>query len=334
VKTNITGRTDPFWLLAKGETQQAVAANLARIENQLVTAREAGVISSFDLPTSLFPNLENEIANRLLLDPIFKNVDQIRAVLLANGFDETSWALAGHVFAVWGKALESKPPFLPASNLSHWVLDRTISIKPGMALALGAIEPVARGAEWQRLKQEIQSQGGLIAGWDELGHDLFGRVRGRVPLVLGAIVLLSIICLWKAFGSLREVLLGVLTLLFALWCLLAVMKLANWSWNLMNMVAVPLLIGAGVDYTIHVQLALKRELGSLLEMWRKVGRALLLSAGTTIAGFGSLTWAGNAGLASLGMICAIGLTLICFTSVWLLPVWWLAFAGKGAPARE
>ncbi|HYE30416.1 MAG TPA: MMPL family transporter [Methylomirabilota bacterium] len=334
VKTNVTGRTDPFWLLARGKTPQELTTVLERAEQLLNAAVGNGIISSFDLPTTLAPNSDRERLNRSVLEGLLRQREAIRTALLQAGFDETSWALASHIFITWERALSRETPFVPQSTLSGWVLKRALVVNNERAVALGAVQPLDRGPAWQRLKADLHKAGALVAGWDELGRDLFARVRSRVPLVLGAIVLLSLICLWKAFGSWREVALGVLTLLFALWCLLAVMKLANWSWNLMNMVALPLLIGAGVDYTIHVQLALKREGGSLLQMWRKVGRALLLSAGTTIAGFGSLAWAGNAGLASLGLICAVGLTIICFTAIWLLPAWWTLFARPNVPAAK
>jgi lauroyl/myristoyl acyltransferase len=113
--------------------------------------------------------------------------------------------------------------------------------------------------------------------------------------------------------------------------LLAVMSLFGWSWNLLNLMAVPLLLGAGVDYTIHTQLALRRHEGDAMAVRRTTGRALLLCAGTTIVGFGSLTWAGNAGLASLGKICAAGVACVLFVSLCLLPGWWrLLMAGGRA----
>jgi len=86
--------------------------------------------------------------------------------------------------------------------------------------------------------------------------------------------------------------------------------------------ALPLLLGMGVDYSIHIQLALRRYEGNLTAVRRSVGRALLLAGSTTIAGFGSLSFSTNAGIASLGKVCALGLTLTLLTAVYLLPVWW------------
>jgi uncharacterized protein len=135
-------------------------------------------------------------------------------------------------------------------------------------------------------------------------------------------VVLVSTCLWLAFRSWREVLLSFATLAFSLLVLLAVMSLAGWSWNLMNLMALPLLLGAGVDYTIHIQLALRRHGGDVRTVRRITGRAVFLCAATTAAGFGSNALSGNAGLASLGLVCSLGIVAVYLSSVYLLPAWW------------
>jgi len=62
-------------------------------------------------------------------------------------------------------------------------------------------------------------------------------------------------------------------------------------------------------------------------MWRSTGRAILLCAGTTIIGFGSLAFANNAGLASLGLTCALGVGCVLVVTLGLLPAWWLGWVG-------
>jgi lauroyl/myristoyl acyltransferase len=102
----------------------------------------------------------------------------------------------------------------------------------------------------------------------------------------------------------------------------------------MNLTAIPLLIGLGVDFSIHIQLALRRHRGDALAVHRNVGRALLLAGSTTIAGFASLAFSSNAGLASLGRICATGIAVAMLTSVYLLPAWWRTFGQVEAAASS
>jgi lauroyl/myristoyl acyltransferase len=106
------------------------------------------------------------------------------------------------------------------------------------------------------------------------------------------------------------------------------MRLADWSWNLLNLMALPLILGTGVDYSIFMQLALRRYHGDLQMARRAVGRALLLCGATAIAGFGSLAWSSNAGMASLGQVCAVGIAGNMLISVFLLPIWWHVLQGR------
>ena len=82
------------------------------------------------------------------------------------------------------------------------------------------------------------------------------------------------------------------------------------------------ILGTGVDYSIFMQLALKRYDGDLKMAYRSVGRALLLCGGTAVAGFGSLGLSSNAGMASLGRTCAIGIAANMLIAIFLLPTWW------------
>jgi KDO2-lipid IV(A) lauroyltransferase len=81
-----------------------------------------------------------------------------------------------------------------------------------------------------------------------------------------------------------------------------------------------------------MQLALRRHHGDLRMAYQAVGRALLLCGGTAIAGFGSLAWSSNAGMASLGQVCAVGIASNMIISVYLLPVWWALTARLGGSA--
>ena len=60
-------------------------------------------------------------------------------------------------------------------------------------------------------------------------------------------------------------------------------------------------------------------------MRRTIGRALLLAGTTTVAGFGSLAFASNAGMASLGKVCGSGIACSMVIAVFLLPAWWSKF---------
>jgi predicted RND superfamily exporter protein len=162
-----------------------------------------------------------------------------------------------------------------------------------------------------------------LSGWELLGSSVARLVLGDLPKVVIPIALLVLVSLWLAYRSIKDVLLSFATILFSGLCLVLVMHFAGWSWNMMNLMALPLLLGMGVDFSIHIQLSLRKH-RDLDFVRRSIGRALLLAGSTTVAGFASLSFASNSGIATLGMVCATGISISMLVAVYLLPVWWKA----------
>jgi predicted RND superfamily exporter protein len=201
-------------------------------------------------------------------------------------------------------------------------------------LAMGLITPKVDVNATTRFvataARQLKEAGVFVSGWSLLGNDMFERVRARFPLLVIPMLILVLLSLWFAFRAGTEIFLSIAVLLLSASALLAFMSLAGWQWNLMNLMAVPLILGAGVDYSIFMQLALRRHHGNLKESYHAVGRALLLCGGTAVAGFASLGLSSNAGMSSLGLVCAVGIGLNMVISVYLLPVWWrLCRTGAG-----
>lgn len=104
-----------------------------------------------------------------------------------------------------------------------------------------------------------------------------------------------------------------------LW-MLGVMWLFGIAFNPANLMALPIIIGIGVDSGIHmihrwIQEG-KRAEGLLAE---STARAVILSNLTTIVSFGMLAFARHQGMKSLGLLLAIGLTLSLLAALLLLP---------------
>jgi predicted RND superfamily exporter protein len=217
--------------------------------------------------------------------------------------------------------------FWPSNQLSQWILQKIAAVAGTNHLALGLITPES-GGEAQRglslLERELPRDQVWLSGWELLGHAIFSRVKSNMWKVVAPMIFLVLLSLWFAFRRAPEILLSLGALLLSGLCLLTVMRLAHWSWNLLSLMAIPLVLGTGVDYSIFMQLALRRYHGDLRMAYRSVGRALLLCGGTAIAAFGSLAWSSNAGMASLGQVCAVGIASNVLIAIFLAPVWWHA----------
>ncbi|HMJ64379.1 MAG TPA: MMPL family transporter, partial [Candidatus Binatia bacterium] len=325
------GRTDePAWVMVHGKDEEEVARRLKLVQPWLEQGVSNKMIASFTLPTPLWPQPGNQRGNRDALRPLLNRSNEIRTAILAHGFTTNSLALTENVFGSWGEARARDGVYWPSNAASRWAIDRVVGKTKNEIFALGLIYPAKdRNLTRHFIESnppELQRQGVIVSGWEFLGPTIFDLVMKDFPRVMVPIALLVVISLWLAFRSFREVLLSLTTLAFSAIALQTIMDWLGWRWNLLNIMALPLLLGMGVDYSIHILLALRRYKGDLPTVRKSVGRALLLAGATTVVGFGSLSFSTNAGMASLGQVCALGIALALVTAVYLLPVWWRRFA--------
>jgi predicted RND superfamily exporter protein len=101
--------------------------------------------------------------------------------------------------------------------------------------------------------------------------------------------------------------------------------------NFANIIALPLLLGIGVDSGIHMVHRMRTAPSSGQILQTSTARAVLYSALTTICSFGNLAVSPHRGMASMGILLSIGIgfTLLCILVV--LPA--LMVSGKEATAE-
>jgi predicted RND superfamily exporter protein len=110
----------------------------------------------------------------------------------------------------------------------------------------------------------------------------------------------------------------------------AITVLIDMPFNYANIIALPLLVGMGVDNGIHVVHRLRGEHATEL-FDTSTMRAVLASALTTIASFGNLAFSAHVGTASMGILLAVGLCVSMGFTLIVLPAWLKVF---GREARR
>src|SRR5258708_1572694 len=98
------------------------------------------------------------------------------------------------------------------------------------------------------------------------------------------------------------------------------MALFGRQFNTGNMIAVPLILGVGIDNGVHVLhefFSRRRDRRYLLGS--STGRGIAVAALTTILGFGTLMLSHHRGLASLGLCLTLGVTCCMLTALVFLP---------------
>ena len=136
----------------------------------------------------------------------------------------------------------------------------------------------------------------------------------------GLAILVITVLLWLLLDKKTDSFLILATLILAGLMTCAVSVLLGIQFNFANIIALPLLLGIGVDSSIHILHRYRTTLpdnGSLLNT--STARAVLFSALTTACSFGNLAISPHQGTASMGVLLTIGLILTLFVTLIVLP---------------
>jgi hypothetical protein len=154
----------------------------------------------------------------------------------------------------------------------------------------------------------------------------FGTVEGLRSLQSGFLraglyaLVVIVLVLLADFRSIRHALLAVAPLGIGLVMSLGVMGLLGKPLNPANIIALPLILGVGIDNGVHVlhDYLLRRAEGHTT-ISRAIGRGVLVKALTTMIGFGALMVSSHRGLAGLGVILMVGVGCCMLTALVFLP---------------
>jgi predicted RND superfamily exporter protein len=115
--------------------------------------------------------------------------------------------------------------------------------------------------------------------------------------------------------------------------MLGIYPLLGLRLNPINIAVIPLVIGMGVDFGIHLahRYKVERDIGTV---YRYTGKGVFLSASTTMIGFGSLGLIGSFGsVSSMGSILFIGLAA-CLAAALVVSPALLRFDGPGETVKR
>jgi hypothetical protein len=134
-------------------------------------------------------------------------------------------------------------------------------------------------------------------------------------------------------GSLRATLLALLPLILGTIQTFGLMGFLGISRNPANMIALPLMLGMGVDNGIHIVHDFLRQRGRY-RMSSATGAAVVLNTLTTMVGFAVLMLAEHRGLQSLGRVLTLGMGCCMFSSLVALPTLLSWMTSQPEPAAE
>src|SRR6266705_3266505 len=153
--------------------------------------------------------------------------------------------------------------------------------------------------------------------------DLMRRDIARFTPIALALILLV---LWFSFGTLRGIFLPVLAVAMALVWTLGVIVLTGKALTFGTSVLPPLLLVVGSSYAIHVMARYYEQVGArappdelVVRAFARVWLPLVISALTTVIGFGSLMVNRITAIWDLGLFAVVGVVCLTVTCLTFLP---------------
>ncbi len=211
---------------------------------------------------------------------------------------------------------------LPGYLTMHWVSTSglyKITITP-----LQDLNSPANLREFVRQVQSIDASAtGLPVGDIESGKAV---VRAFIQAFSAALILITLLLI--ILRSIGNTLLVIWPLLLAGLLTGALNVILDNPFNFANIIALPLLMGMGVDSGIHIMHRLHAgfKKGEHL-LQTSTARGVFFSSLTTLCSFTSLAFTAHAGIASMGLLLAIGITFTLICTLIVLP----AFSGHKIP---
>ena len=149
---------------------------------------------------------------------------------------------------------------------------------------------------------------------------LIGTERPWAPAVVSVVAVFILVVLYVDLRSKRLVLLTLIPVVTAGLFTIGLLGQAGFEFNTVTLIAVPLLLGLGIDDGIHiVHRMLEQPERPLCAVVASVGSAVVMTTVTTCASVATLLLTRHPGIESMAILLLVGLPLCLLASVTLLP---------------
>ncbi len=322
--------SDRFTHLSFTDLAVTKGADPATGLNALADARrrleQAGLIAHWSGPDLFVPGTERQNRSIDLLETVDADEFRLgaRAAMLKHGLRPEPFEPAVERIAT---ALAVRAP-IPAAALLTDPIRPLVSryVVPGGAetLLVAYLRPVDGERHYPEIRKVFEEEPGsvVLTGPRAILRDIEGSVERIAPGMALAVVvgvLLVVAIGLRRFGATCS---AAMPAALGSLLTLAVMRIFDLDFDLVNIGLVPMILGLGIDDGIHL-VSRYRHSGDagLEETYRHVGGAVLLTTLTTCAAFGSLVLARSPGLATMGVLVVCGALSCCLITLLLMPGW-------------
>ncbi len=180
-----------------------------------------------------------------------------------------------------------------------------------------------------------------VTGTLTLHNEIFGLMNRDNQILIPAAAILVVVILFFIFRRLSDIGISALTVaLGALWALGA-MAWLELKFTMIHVALIPLILGLGIDYSIHMLNRYYEGLGKGMRAGRAIstsirttGAAITLAAVTTIIGFSSFMISDFPAISTLGAFAALGIASTFLLATIFLPAMLLLRDRRGKKVKR
>lgn len=295
--------------------QVRIASDAILVEQYKALRKLVTALERFTVQDPEHPAATSAGALKSSLGRLFAELDKV-------GSQEKSkllYAVEDDLLAMLPLALQSlrtatEATVFDENDLPAALRDRWHSEKGGYRLAVYPQEDLNDNDALRRFVRAVQQVAPHAIGVPvislEAGEAVVQAFVQAFSLALIGVVVILLVLL----RSIKYTLLVLLPLLLSSLFTTAFTILLDVPFNFANIIALPLLLGLGIDSSLHmVYRSINNELVSEILIHTSTARAIFYSALTALVDFASLMFSSHVGTASMGILLTVGLafTLIC-----------------------
>lgn len=163
--------------------------------------------------------------------------------------------------------------------------------------------------------------GVLVAGEALVVADIIATMERDTPKIIGVALVGSILTVLLLLGARRHGAIVIACGLAGVIVMIASCALLGLSVHFLDLIALPITIGIGVDYAVNLAARDRQDGGRGPEhLVRTTGSAVLLCSYTTAVGYGSLLLSANGGIRSFGLAALVGEVACVIMALGVAPV--------------